>query len=128
VIAGTTNSGSIGPVKNVYINPIYMDVSLPEGQIFEQEVGTDDNVFIFVIEGELSVGDSLRKIEHRQMGILRGGDQVVVTANEETRFLLVAAHPLNEPVARGGPFVMNTKAEVLQAFEYFRNNRFHTGG
>jgi len=105
-----------------------MDVSLPEGQIFEQEVGTDDNVFIFVIEGELSVGDSLRKIEHRQMGILRGGDQVVVTANEETRFLLVAAHPLNEPVARGGPFVMNTKAEVLQAFEYFRNNRFHTGG
>ena len=124
VIAGTTNSGTTGPVINNFVDPIYMDISLPEGQVFEQTVGADDNVFIFVIEGELSVGDSLRRIGRRQMGILREGDQVVVTANEETRFLLAAARPLNEPVARGGPFVMNTKAEILQAFEDFQNNRF----
>ena len=124
VIAGTTNNGTTGPVVNEYVNPVYMDVSLPEGQVFEQVVGADDNVFIFVIEGELYVGNSLRKIGHRQMGILREGEQVVVTANKEARFLLAAARPLNEPVARGGPFVMNTKAEVLQAFEDFQNNRF----
>ena len=113
VIAGSTDNGTKGPVINQYVNPIYMDVLLPKDQVFEQTVGTDDNVFIFVINGALSVGDSLRKIGHHQMGILREGDQVVVTANEESRFLLVAAHPLNEPVARGGPFVMNTKAEIF---------------
>ncbi len=124
VIAGSTNNGTTGPVINQYVNPIYMDVLLPKGQLFEQAVGADDNVFIFVINGELSVGDSMRKIGHHQMGVLGKGDQVVVTANEETRFLLAAAHPLNEPVARGGPFVMNTKAEVLQAFEDFKQNKF----
>jgi quercetin 2,3-dioxygenase len=124
VIAGSTNNGTTGPVINQYVNPIYMDILLPKGQLFEQAVGADDNVFIFVINGELSVGDSMRKIGHHQMGILREGDQVVVTANQETRFLLVAAHPLNEPVARGGPFVMNTKAEILQAFEDFKQNKF----
>jgi len=66
----------------------------------------------------------MRKISHHQMGVLYGGDQVIVTANEESRFLLVAARPLNEPVARGGPFVMNTKAEILQAFEDFKQNKF----
>jgi len=129
VIAGTTNSGTTGPVINNFVNPIYMDISLQKGHVFEQSVDADDNVFIFVIKGELSVGEmsvgyTLRKLGRRQMGILGEGDQVLVTANKETRFLLAAAHPLNEPVARGGPFVMNTKAEILQAFEDFQNNRF----
>ena len=124
VIAGTTNNGVSGPVINHTVNPIYMDVSLSEGQMFEQTVNVDDNAFIFVIEGELSVGDSMRKINRRQIGVLQQGDQVFATANKNTRFLLIAAHPLNEPVARGGPFVMNTKAEVLQAFDDFKNNRF----
>ncbi len=124
VISGTTNNGTTGPVINSYVNPIYMDVLLPKGQTFEQVVGADDNVFIFVINGELSVGNSVRKIGRHQMGVLRKGDQVVVTANEESRFLFAAAHPLNEPVARGGPFVMNTKTEVLQAFEDFKQNKF----
>lgn len=124
VIAGTTDNGVSGPVINNTVNPIYMDVFLPEGQVFEQIVDVDDNVFIFVIEGELFVSDSMHKISRRQMGVLAEGDQVSVTANIKTRFLLVAAHPLNEPIARGGPFVMNTKAEVLQAFDDFQNNRF----
>lgn len=124
VIAGTTNNDTSGPVINHTVNPTYMDVFLPEGQMFEQALNVDDNAFIFVIEGELSVGDSMCKINRRQMGILQQGDQVLVTANKNTRFLLVAARPLNEPVARGGPFVMNTKAEVLQAFDDFKNNRF----
>lgn len=124
VIAGTTNHGTTGPVTNTYVDPVYMDVALPEGQVFEQTVGKEDNAFIFVIKGELSVGDSQKKIGHRIMGILGEGEQIIVTADKETHFLLASARPLNEPVARGGPFVMNTKAEVLQAFEDFQNNRF----
>jgi len=50
---------------------------------------------------------------------------VTVTAGGNgTRFLVVAGKPLNEPVARGGPFVMNTREEVLQAFDDYRNNKF----
>ena len=124
VIAGTTNKGVSGPVINHTVNPIYMDVFLPQGQMFEQTVNVDHNAFIFVVEGELSIGNSKCKISCHQMGILEEGDQVLVTANEKTRFLLVAARPINEPIARGGPFVMNTKAEVFQAFDDFKNNRF----
>ena len=124
VIAGVTNNGIAGPVTNTTVNPIYMDVSLPSGQIFEQTVKRDDHVFIFIIEGQLSIGKPARVINRRQLGILQIGEQIKVTANEATRFLLVGATPLNEPVARGGPFVMNTKAEVLQAFDDFNNNTF----
>lgn len=124
VLAGSTNNGTTGPVINHFVNPIYIDVLLPKGQTFEQTVDIDDNVFIFVINGELSVGDSTQKIGHHQLGILSDGNQIVATANKKSRFLLAAARPLNEPVARGGPFVMNTKAEILQAFEDFKLNKF----
>lgn len=124
VIAGTTNRGTIGPVKNDYVNPIYMDISLPEGQRFEQSVGSGDNAFLFVLEGELLVGDAMGIIGRRQTGILGEGDRVMLSSNKESRFLLAAARPLNEPVARGGPFVMNTRLEVLQAFADFQQNRF----
>jgi len=124
VIAGTTNQGTTGPVINEWVKPLYMDITLPKDQIFEQTVNREDHVFPYVIEGELAVGESKRVIGHRKMGVLQAGEKVVVTANENTRFLLLAAQPLNEPVARGGPFVMNTKAEVLQAFDDFKHNTF----
>ncbi len=124
VISGQTNQGTKGPVINNYVNPVYMDITLPAGQQFEQTLNSSDNAFIYVIEGLLSVGELQKTITNREMGILGNGDQVSVTAKETSRFLLIAAQPLNEPVARGGPFVMNTKAEVLQAFEDFQNNRF----
>ena len=124
VISGQTNQGTKGPVINNYVNPVYMDIILPAGQQFEQTLNSSDNAFIYIIEGLLSVGELQKTITNREMGILGNGDQVSVTAKETSRFLLIAAQPLNEPVARGGPFVMNTKAEVLQAFEDFQNNRF----
>ncbi len=124
VIAGVTNNGIRGPVVNNYVNPVYMDISLPQGQSFEQTINKEDNTFIYVIHGELSIGGTERKLGNHQLGVLDEGDGLVVVANDESRFLLVSAKPLNEPVARGGPFVMNTKAEILQAFEDFQNNRF----
>lgn len=124
VIAGSTDNGTTGPAINHFVNPAYMDVSLPEGKQFKQTVDTSDTVFIFVISGQLLVGNSMRRINHHQMGVLDKGGRVSVIAQKETRFLLAAAQPLNEPVARGGPFVMNTKAEILQAFEDFKHNKF----
>ncbi|SFL02076.1 hypothetical protein SAMN05216302_102661 [Nitrosomonas aestuarii] len=124
VIAGSTDKGTTGPVINRFVYPAYMDISLLKGKQFKQTVDAGDNVFIFVISGQLSVGDSKRRISNHQMGVLDKGDQIVVTAQKKTRFLLAAAQPLNEPVARGGPFVMNTKAEILQAFDDFKHNKF----
>ena len=124
VIAGSTDKGTTGPVINRFVNPAYMNISLLEGKQFKQAVDVGDNVFIFVISGQLSVGDSMRGISNHQMGVLDKGDQIVVTAQKKNSFLLAAAQPLNEPAARGGPFVMNTKAEILQAFDDFKHNKF----
>ncbi len=124
VISGLSNQGTKGAVINNYVHPIYMDITLPAGQQFEQTLNASDNAFLYVIEGQLSVGELQQTLAYRELGILGNGEQVSVTAKESSRFLLIAAQPLNEPVARGGPFVMNTKAEVLQAFDDFQNNRF----
>ena len=68
---------------------------------------------------------SLVLCQPNSWGVLSGGDQVAITAGTNgAQFLLVAATPINESVARGGPSVMNTKAEELQAFDDFQNNRF----
>jgi redox-sensitive bicupin YhaK (pirin superfamily) len=125
VIAGFTSEGTVGVVKNEFVHPTYFDVSLPAGQSFEQFVSAADNTFLFVIEGDLDVGGKGSNLGRRMLGILGEGDRVRVQAtSESTRFLLVSAQPLNEPVARGGPFVMNTKEEIMQAFDDYRHNRF----
>jgi len=60
-----------------------------------------------------------------ELAVLSHGDQVKLRAGSEgARFLLLAGRPLNEPVARGGPCVMNTKAEIRQAFEDYDSGRF----
>jgi redox-sensitive bicupin YhaK (pirin superfamily) len=125
VIAGLTSEGTVGVVKNEFVHPTYLDVSLPAGQSFEQSVSAADNTFLFVIEGDLDVGGQGSNLGRRMLGILGEGDRVRVQAtSESTSFLLVSAQPLNEPVARGGPFVMNTKEEIMQAFDDYRHNRF----
>ena len=124
VISGTTSEGTRGPVENNYVQPTYMDITLPAGEAFEQVVGASDNAFIFVIEGDLWVDSSRQPLGHRELGILGEGDHIAVTSENSARFLLVAGQPLNEPVARGGPFVMNTKTEIMQAFTDYQNGRF----
>jgi redox-sensitive bicupin YhaK (pirin superfamily) len=124
VIAGTTSNGTRGVVQNEYVRPTYLDVALPKGQSFRQAVDPADNAFIFVIEGELETGDSKTVLERRTLGILSEGNQVKVSTQQGSRFLLVSAQPLKEPVARGGPFVMNTREEIAQAFDDYRHNRF----
>ena len=125
VITGQTDEGTVGPVVNNFVKPTYLDISLPAGELFEQSLDDDDNAFIFVIEGDVKVGEQSQSLGQRTLGILSGGERVAITAdNTDSRFLLVAGQPLNEPVARGGPFVMNSQEEVMQAFTDFRNNRF----
>jgi redox-sensitive bicupin YhaK (pirin superfamily) len=125
VISGTTNKGTVGPVINTHVNPTYMDVHLPAGEIFAQTLPMDDNAFIFVIEGTISVGSNGKQLKQNHLGLLSKGDLVSISASSVmSQFLLISGKPLNEAVARGGPFVMNTQAEVMEAFSDFQNNKF----
>lgn len=124
-ITGQTESGMTGAVQNTYVNPTYLDVHLPKDTDFVQKVGSEDNSFVFVIDGELEIGDLKRTLKKDNLGILTPGDYVQLTATgSDSRFILVSGQPIGEPIAKGGPFVMNTQDEIRQAFDDFRNNRF----
>lgn len=124
VIAGETNQGTVGPVINQHTYPTYMDVSLPANTGFEQSLAIDHNAFIYVIEGEVAV-QNVEKVSAKNLAILSKGDTVSVTSGDKgARFLLIAGKPLNESVARMGPFVMNTQAEIRQAVEDFHSGKF----
>ena len=133
VIAGTTNQGTVGPVINLHTYPIYMDVSLPAKATFEQAIVSEHNAFIYVIDGEVSVQESADSnqspvgttIQAKNLAVLSKGDNLSVTSHVDgSRFLLIAGQPLNEPVARMGPFVMNTQTEIRQAVADFHNGKF----
>jgi redox-sensitive bicupin YhaK (pirin superfamily) len=128
VIAGTTAQGTRGPVVQPLTEPLYLDVTLPAGARFTERTPARHNAFVYVINGPVAASDpdgNPLRLERDDLGILAHGDAVTLEAAEsDTRFLLVAGQPLNEPVARGGPFVMNTRDEVQQAFEDYQQGRF----
>jgi quercetin 2,3-dioxygenase len=127
VIAGTTSQGTAGPVSQPLTEPLYLDVALQPGALFEETLPTGHNAFIQVIEGELSIvgEDRSTKLQRDQLAVLGNGERVTVQAGEQPgRFLLVAGKPLNETIARAGPFVMNTEAELRQAFSDYQGGRF----
>ncbi len=125
VIAGTTDQGTTGPVTNSHTNPVFMDVTLTAGEALSQQIPKGHAAFIFMIEGDVSVGTEKAWIEEGLLGILEDGDRAQFNAGTTgARFLLAAAKSLHEPVARGGPFVMNTRDEVMQAFQDYQQNRF----
>jgi quercetin 2,3-dioxygenase len=124
VLAGDTEQGTKGVIVNDYVAPIYWDITLKPGTTFNQGLASELNGFIYVIAGSVKVADHQPLIEAGQLAVLTAGDQLQIQsqqeeqqkAQQETRLLLVAAKPLNEPVERAGPFVMNNKQQIQQAF------------
>jgi len=126
VISGVTSSGVEGMVKDVESSPLYLDVELAEGSGFIENIEVGHNAFVFLVSGELVIssdhnGDIL-SAEH--LAVLCDGDQLNLHAKQASRFLLIAGKPFNEPVARYGPFVMNTEEEIKQAFIDYRAGDF----
>jgi len=108
--------GNRGPAKTQF--PIhYFDVALDKAKI-ELPAPTEMNACIYVFEGEIKVGD--KNLKTGELGILGEGTNFNAEG-QSGRFLFLAANKLNEPIARGGPFVMNTKAEIDQAFLDYQN-------
>jgi redox-sensitive bicupin YhaK (pirin superfamily) len=123
VIAGTY-VGTTGPVSAVATEPVYLDVRVPAGASVSLPLPRGHNAFVYVFEGEAAIGGT----EHARRGelaVLGDGDGVTLTAAETGHLaaLVVAGKPLNEPVARYGPFVMNTGEEIRQAVADFNAGR-----
>jgi quercetin 2,3-dioxygenase len=124
VIAGQTDSGVAGVINNPFVNPLYLHVFLPGGVTFEQTVKETDNTFLYLMKGQLQIGDKQRPLNAGQLAVLETGSKVRVNSERDTEFVLVSGQPLKEPVARGGPFVMNTREQIEQAFDDYRHGRF----
>ena len=112
-----------GPVRDIVTDPQYLDVTLPPGATFERDEPAGRTVVIYVFEGALRAGEVA--VPHGTGALLSNGDRVRLTATEQgARLLLFAGQPLAEPVAWGGPIVMNTDAELRTAFAELRQGTF----
>ncbi len=127
VIAGR-HGALTGAVLGVATNPLYLDVTLPPGTTFEQDVPAQHNACAYVFEGNARVpgttGDGA-VLRRGQLAVLGAGDSIQIVAGASgARFLVLAARPLGEPIARHGPLVMNTQAELVTALDDLRAGRF----
>ena|SRR5687767_15171822 len=122
VIAGTMD-GVTGPIVGIAAEPTYLDVSLARGGSFVQPVPRGRSAFAYVFEGEARFGDNL--VTASKLVVWDDGDSVEVRADKSpARFLLVSGKPLNEPIARYGPFVMNTQEEIEQTLRELQQGTF----
>tara|TARA_B100001971_G_scaffold5171_1_gene4242 strand:- start:6234 stop:6956 length:723 start_codon:yes stop_codon:yes gene_type:complete len=114
-----------GPVKGHNVEPIYFDVELEKDKIFNFNLPSTHNSFIYLIEGEIKIGDKNHdKIKNSTLIVLSKGEKLNIKGLIKSKFLLVSGKPIGEPIARGGPFVMNTKEEILEAIQDYQNETF----
>ncbi len=130
VIAGRSN-GVEGAVTREVTEPLYLDIHLPAGAEFSTALPSTHNGFIYVYRGAVTVEGV--QIASRRMGILSNAgspdntaevDGVTLAVDEDTRLILIAGKPLNEPIVQYGPFVMNTQQEIHQALHDYNNGHF----
>lgn len=124
VIAGKTQLNTKGIIVNEDIKPTYWDITLKQGVTFDDQLEVKHNAFIYVLKGDITVGNYEKVLTKGQLSVLTKGKDVLIkgsTTSTSSRFILIAGKPLNEPVARSGPFVMNTKQQILDAFSDYKN-------
>ena len=126
VIAGVVD-GVRGPIEQPATDPLYLDVALQPGATWTHALPDGHNAFAYVFEGaaEIGEGEEARSLKTHELAVLGGGERLVVRpVDAQARLIVVAGRPLGEPVARHGPFVMNTREQLMQAFVDFQEGRF----
>ena len=124
VIAGKFEKAE-GPVKGHNVEPIYFDVELNKGKKFDFKIPSTHNSFIYLINGEIEIGEKKHaKVIDSTLVLLSRGENLKVSAKINAKFLVISGKPINEEIARGGPFVMNTKSEILQAVQDYHSGNF----
>ena len=125
VIAGNFKN-SKGFFEQHNIEPIYFDINLNKNKKFNFNLPSTHNSFIYLVEGEIKIGNqSHEKIKDSTLVLLTSGEELKVEAITRSKFLLVSGKPIGEQIARGGPFVMNTKAEILEAMNDYHLSLIH---
>jgi len=126
VIAGEA-CGVAGAVLREHTEPLYLDVHFPASTTaFEQALAASHNAFLYVYQGAVTVvGEAgASEVPSGRMAILRNdGDRLMLRGGEGARAIVIAGKPLREPIAQYGPFVMNTRDELVQAVDDFRAGR-----
>jgi quercetin 2,3-dioxygenase len=124
VVAGQLN-GIHGAVTDIYADPTYLDVTLPPKANFNHSIPAGHTVFAYLFRGMSKFDPGGQVATSPQLVVYGDGEAVSVQASAQgARFLLVSALPLGEPIARYGPFVMNTRAEIEQTLMELRNGTF----
>ena len=124
VIAGKFKEAE-GPIKGHNVQPIYFDVDLKEQKEFKYNLPSTHNSFIYLISGEIEIGQKKHdRVKNSTLLILTNGENLKILAKTNAKFLVIAGKPINEKIAKGGPFVMNTKAEILKAVQDYHNGTF----
>ena len=124
VIAGKFKNAE-GPVKEHNVEPIYFDIELKKDKKFIFDLSLNHNSFIYLINGEIKIGNQNHsKINDSTLILLKKGVKLKVSSITNSKFLLISGKPIGEQIARGGPFVMNTKSEILEAVQDYHNGTF----
>lgn len=126
IIAGVVDD-TRGPIVQPATDPLYLDITFAPGATWRYTLPDGHNVFVYAFEGDARVGagDDARPLSAQELAVLGGGAELIVEAGDAgARVILVAGRPLREPVARHGPFVMNTREELMQAFVDYEQGRF----
>jgi hypothetical protein len=131
VVAGSYG-GRKGPVTEIAVQPLYMDVTLDNGASFELPVLEGHTAFAYVLEGNgiFGIGEDGESVEAVKMVVFTDGNSIHIDAGlgSSVRFMLIAGAPINEPIVPYGPFVMNTEEEIRQALTDLRNGTFVKDG
>ena len=128
IIAGMVDTVS-GAVKEIAADPTYLDISVPANLSITHPIPSGHTAFAYVFAGEGNFGisddEDSKQVTAPRLVVFDDGDRVQISASENgVRFLLISGKPLNEPIARYGPFVMNTEAEIEQALLDLRRGTF----
>jgi quercetin 2,3-dioxygenase len=126
VIAGALGD-VVGPVSGVATAPVYLDISLNARAEYDAPIPPGHSVFAYVYDGSALIGDEsdAQVLERGELAVLAGDGAVRVRAvDATTRMIIVAGKPLNEPVAKYGPFVMNTPEQIVEAIRDFQSGAF----
>ncbi len=126
VIAGRVGD-TTGPIVQPATDPLYLDITLAAHTGWDYRLPPGHNAFAYVFEGGMTVGQDAdaRPVARQELAVLGGGEALQLQAGADgARLILIAGRPLREPVMRHGPFVMNTRQELMQAFVDFQEGRF----
>jgi redox-sensitive bicupin YhaK (pirin superfamily) len=128
VICGVVE-GTSGPVKDIVIDPEYLDVVVEPGATFMREMKDGHMAAAYMIDGE-AIFDDGKPVAGKETLVLFGEGKEVVSKARGTgaRFLFISGKPIKEPVAWGGPIVMNSEDELRLAFEEYEHGGFIKAG